>query len=239
MLEVMVKKVNKEEVAVCASRDVAETFGKLHKEVLYAIEGRTSVTERAGREETKYRGILQDLIEGGEHYLEKYFILSEYESRGKKYKEYLMTRDGFTLLVMGFSGEKAMRFKLAYIKQFNNMEKLLKEKFVERQKGITVRHIVTDMIKQSKENERTHGHAYSIYTDMIYKALFGKTAKQFREEFGIGKTDSLRDYFTAEELKAIQSKEMLVSSLIDCGWGYESIKAFVAENCQNQIEAGN
>lgn len=82
-----------------------------------------------------------------------------------------MTQDEFTLLVMGFSGEKAMRFKFAYIKQFNHMEKLLKEKFMERQKGITVPHIVTDMIKQSQENERIHGHAYSIYTDMIYQAL--------------------------------------------------------------------
>lgn len=236
MLEVMVKKVNKEEVAVCSSRDVAETFDRPHKEVLYAIEGRTAITERANGEETKHRGILQDLIEGGEHHIENYFIQSEYERRGKKYKEYLMTRDGFTLLVMGFSGEKAMRFKFAYIKQFNHMEKLLKEKFVERQKGITVRHIVTDMIKQSQENERMHGHAYSLYTDMIYKALFGKTAKQFREEFGIGKMDHLRECFTAEELKSIQSKEMLVSSLIDCGWGYASIKAFLDENCKSQIE---
>mgnify|MGYP001128361747 CR=1 FL=1 len=38
MLEVMVKKVNKEEAVVCSSRDVAETFDRLHKEVLYAIE---------------------------------------------------------------------------------------------------------------------------------------------------------------------------------------------------------
>ena len=146
-----------------------------------------------------------------------------------------MTRDGFTLLVMGFSGEKAMRFKVSYINQFNNMEKLLKEKFVERQKGITVRHIVTDMIKQSQENERMNGHAYSIYTDMIYKALFGKSAKQFREEFGIGKADSLRDFFTPEELKAIQSKEMLVTSLIDCGWGYEKIKDFVEKESMKMI----
>lgn len=128
-----------------------------------------------------------------------------------------------------------MRFKVAYINQFNNMEKLLKEKFVERQKGITVRHIVTDMIKQSNENERMHGHAYSLYTDMIYKALFGKTAKQFREEYGLSKTDSLRDFFTNEELRAIQSKEMLVTSLIDCGWGYTQIKEFVEQQTRKMI----
>lgn len=36
---------------------------------------------------------------------------------------YYMTRDGFAILVMGYNGEKAMRFKEAYIKQFNAMEK--------------------------------------------------------------------------------------------------------------------
>jgi len=218
MLEVVMKRISKEETVVVTSLDVAETFGKEHARILRDIR------ELACSEEFRLGN----------------FAESEYlNQQNHRQPMYYITRDGFTLLVMGYNGEKAMKFKESYIKQFNHMEKLLKEKFVERQKGITVRHIVTDMIKQSKENERTHGHAYSIYTDMIYKALFGKTAKQFREEFGIGKTDNLRDCFTIEELKAIQSKEMLVSSLIDCGWGYESIKAFIAENCQNQIEAGN
>lgn len=225
MLEVMTKRINKEEVIVVSSRDVAETFGKEHKEVIRAIEGQT---DSEGK--TKHLGIISQIEQGGELPVGKYFVLSTYASGGRRYKEYLMTRDGFTLLVMGFSGEKAMKFKLAYINQFNHMERLLKEKFVERQKGITVRHIVTDMMKHSKENERMHGHAYSLYTDMIYKSLFGKSAKQFREEFGLNKSDSLRDCFTSEELKAIQSKEMLVSGLIECGWGYEQIKEFIAQN---------
>jgi hypothetical protein len=42
MLEVITKKINKEEKVVVSSRDVAETFDKTHKEVLYAIEGRTA-----------------------------------------------------------------------------------------------------------------------------------------------------------------------------------------------------
>ena len=182
--------------------------------------------------------VLRDIdnLNCSKEFTERNFALSSYkDASGKSNKMQYMTRDGFTILVMGYTGEKAMKFKEAYINQFNNMEKLLHEKFVERQKGITVRHIVTDMIKQSKENERMHGHAYSLYTDMIYKALFGKSAKQFREEFSINKTDSLRDYFTSEELRAIQSKEMLVSSLIDCGWGYEQIKNFIQDNTMKMI----
>ncbi|MPM83829.1 hypothetical protein SDC9_130898 [bioreactor metagenome] len=38
------------------------------------------------------------------------------------YPAYRMTRDGFTLLAMGFTGKKALQFKLAYIDAFNRME---------------------------------------------------------------------------------------------------------------------
>lgn len=212
---VEVKKINKEEVTVVTSIDIAETFGKRHSDVLRDI----------------------DNLECSEEFTERNFALSSYkDSSGKSNRMYHITKDGFTILAMGYTGEKAMKFKENYILQFNAMEKLLKGKFVERQKGITVRHIVTDAIKNSKENERMHGHAYSTYTNVIYKSLFGKDAKQLRNEFGILKSDNLRDCFTQEELQAIQSKEMLVSGLIDCGWGYEQIKEFLQNNNIKMIE---
>ena len=101
------------------------------------------------------------------------------------------------------------------------------ERIKEREKGVAVRQALTKALQQSNENERMHGHAYSTYTNCIYKVLFGKNAKQLREELGIGKKESLRDYLTAEELKAIQSMECLVSGLVDCGWGYDQIKEFI------------
>lgn len=148
-----------------------------------------------------------------------------------------MNRDGFTLLVMGYTGEKAMRFKLAYINQFNQMEELLKGKLIEREKGIAVRQSLTKAIQQSGENERTHGHAYSLYTDLIYKAVFGKSAKQLREEYGITKQDNLRDLFAQEELAKVQSVEMVVSGLVDCGWGYEDVKDFITNGTKKLIAA--
>ena len=82
-----------------------------------------------------------------------------------------------------------------------------------------------------------HGHAYSTYTNCIYKVLFGMNAKQLREKFGIGKKDNLRDYFTEEELKTVQSMECLVSGLVDCGWGYDQIKNFIQQNNTMKIAA--
>ncbi len=231
---VEMRKLNKREQIVVSSRDIAETFGKEHYEVIYAIEGR--VSENAKDIKVKNKGIINELIEAGNSHVEKYFILSEYESRGKKYKEYLMTRDGFTLLVMGFSGEKAMRFKLAYINQFNQMEELLKNKLIEREKGIAVRNALTKAIEISGENERMHNHAYSIYTDLIYRAVFGRNSRQLREEYGISKKDNLRDLFSREELDKVKSVEMIVGGLVGCGWGYDEIKEFV-ENGNKKLTA--
>lgn len=107
---------------------------------------------------------------------------------------------------------------------------------LERAKGIAVRQALTKAIQQSNENDRMHGHAYSTYTDVIYKSLFGKTAKQFRDELGITKKDNLRDYFSEEDLQKVQNAEMLVSSLIGYGWGYSDIKDFITSKSINKIE---
>lgn len=229
---VEMRKLNKRETIVVSSRDVAETFEKEHKEVIRSIEG-----QKDSDGKTKHLGLIEQIEQGGELPFDKYFIPSEYKSNGRSYKEYFMTRDGFTLLVMGFSGEKAMKFKLAYIKQFNQMEELLKGKFVEREKGIAIRQALTKAIEISGENERMHGHAYSTYTNLVYKSIFGMDAKHLREEYGISKKDELRNCFSAEELQEVQKAEMLVGSLVEYGWGYDEIKDFVLNKIAPRIVA--
>lgn len=203
-------------MALHTSLDVAETFGKEHKNVLRDI-----------RE-----------LECSEEFNRLNFELTSYrDSMNRSQDMYYMTRDGFTLLAMGYTGEKAMRFKEAYIRQFNAMEKVLIGKMREREKGIAVRQALTNALQKSQENERMHGHAYSTYTNVIYKAVFGKDAKHLREEYGISKKDNLRDYFSAEELAAVQSVEMVVSGLVDFGWGYEEIKNFILEQNLEKLAA--
>lgn len=56
------------------------------------------------------------------------FVESSYiDIQGKDRPMYIMNRDGFTLLAMGFTGKKALQFKLDYIEAFNKMEKAIKE----------------------------------------------------------------------------------------------------------------
>lgn len=100
---------NHEGEMVVTSREIAENFEKDHKNVIRDIENL----------------IGQLKIE----HTPKYFIQAEYQHEQNKqtYKEYLLTRDGFTLLAMGFTGSKAIEWKLKYIDAFNKMEQALKE----------------------------------------------------------------------------------------------------------------
>lgn len=97
---------NQEGQLVVSSRQVAEHFDKQHKDVLESIrsiQGQISTAEFSAL-----------------------FILSSYKAaNGKNNPEYLLTRDGFTLLAMGFTGSKALEWKLKYIEAFNKMEQQL------------------------------------------------------------------------------------------------------------------
>lgn len=214
---VEIVKFGREERAACTSLDIAETFGKEHKNVLRDIRG-LGCSEGFNRL--------------------NFEPISYVDSMNREQEAVVMTQDGFTLLVMGYTGELAMKFKEAYIRQFNAMESALMRKRVEREKGIAVRQALTKALQQSNEDARMHGHAYSNYTNCIYKELFGLNAAQLRDKFGISRKENLRDCFSQEELKAIQSMECLVSGLVDCGWEYAKIKEFIHENnTRRQIAA--
>lgn len=91
---------------------VAEKFGKNHKHVLESI---------------------RELVRGcAEKSADLMFAESTYinTQNGQEYPMFIMNRDGFTLLAMGFTGEKALKFKLEYINAFNKMEKILKEQLI-------------------------------------------------------------------------------------------------------------
>ena len=96
---------NQEGRILASSRDVAEKFGKRNPDVNRAIENL----------------IVQNCT------VRNMFIKTSYtSSRGRDENEYLMDRDGFSLLVMGFTGKKALEWKLKYIDAFNQMEEKLK-----------------------------------------------------------------------------------------------------------------
>ena len=208
-----------EEKLITTSLKVAEVFEKEHKNVLQSIENLVADNSAA-----------------------KFFRLITYKNRGKEYPMYEMDRDGFSLLVMGFTGEKALQWKIKYIEAFNQMESELKRLYTERQqwqierdKGVVIRHILTDTIKMKITESPNKRFAYPNYTNLIYRNLFGKTAKELESDYGVKAKENLRDFFTGDDLAKVQSMEMLVSSLINCGWGYQQIKEFIRSEATKMI----
>jgi len=208
-----------EEKLITTSLKVAEVFEKEHKNVLQSIENLVADNSAA-----------------------KFFRLTTYKNRGKEYPMYEMDRDGFSLLVMGFTGEKALQWKIKYIEAFNQMESELKRLYTERQqwqierdKGVVIRHILTDTIKMKITESPNKRFAYPNYTNLIYRNLFGKTAKELESDYGVKAKENLRDFFTGDDLAKVQSMEMLVSSLINCGWGYQQIKEFIQSEATKMI----
>ena len=94
--------------AVTSSLLIAEKFGKEHKNVMQSI-----------------RNLIGGTAENSA--IAEMFSESTYfNEQNKEQPMFLMNRDGFTLLAMGFTGKKAMQFKLEYIKAFNSMEAQIK-----------------------------------------------------------------------------------------------------------------
>lgn len=147
----------RKEQAVVSSRYVAENFKKQHQHVTQAIEKLISENSL----------------------VKSMFIRSYYDTeRGKSYKEYLMNRDGFSLLVMGFTGKEALEWKLKYINAFNQMEAFITERkssewLMTRKQGKLIRRAETDTLANLVEYAERQGsrnmrkNVYTIYSKLV------------------------------------------------------------------------
>lgn len=102
MTDIILSTQNGEPVA--SSRQIAESFEKNHRDVLRAVD---------------------NLKEDVRNFAQMFFETTVPDSYGREQRVYLMNRDGFTLLAMGFTGKAALEWKLKYIAAFNEMEKKL------------------------------------------------------------------------------------------------------------------
>lgn len=104
---------NDHQQPVVSSLQVAEDFNKNHKHVLETIRKMTAENSAL---------------------LEMFYESSYTSSQNKELPMYLMNRDGFTFLVMGFTGKQANAWKLKYIQAFNEMEKQVRGRMTTEQK---------------------------------------------------------------------------------------------------------
>ena len=190
----------REEVLV-DSRMVAEVFEKKHKNVVQDIEKLISLQNPEKKDRLKFQPISDEEIENEEtksglsmDFARRNYIRSSYkDTYGRTQKCYLMTRDGFTVLVMGYTGKKAMAFKEAYIRRFNEMEAVVLQIQTLRDQHP----FLTDAIKDTHEDAKPYH--YSNEADMLNRIVVGMTAKAYREEHGIPKGEPIRPHFKPDE----------------------------------------
>jgi Rha family phage regulatory protein len=90
---------------VTDSLTLARTFGKRHDSILRAY----------------------DKLQCSEEFSRRNFVAADYvDAQGKCRRSITMTKDGFVMLAMGFTGPKAAAFKEDYIRAFNEMDEALK-----------------------------------------------------------------------------------------------------------------
>lgn len=154
--------VMKNKQAVTTSLNVAEVFEKNHQHILEAIDNLTV-------ENSTVKNM----------FMEDTYI----NSRGRAYRQILMNRDGFTLLAMGFTGQKALQFKLQYIDAFNQMENHIKNGLPETPEekllltmdvtNRTVKRVtkVENRVTDLEENQTLAPGEYNYITHQVNKAV--------------------------------------------------------------------
>ena len=184
---------------------VAEFFDKEHKNVLRDIARITDPTSGLSEEFGRLN-----------------FEPSSYiSSQNKKQPCYMMTRDGFTMLVMGYTGQKAMRFKELYIKRFNEMEDFITT-LVTARKDFP---LLTENIKLLHEKPKPYH--FSNECDMINRIVTGMSAKQIRQKYGLEKGTSIRPYLTDDQVKMLETLQKVDIGLLLSVPDYEQRKRYL------------
>ncbi|MEE6028423.1 Rha family transcriptional regulator [Avibacterium paragallinarum] len=197
---VFAKLFHKETVAMTDSRKVAYYFGKRHDNLLRILNN----------------------LDCSKEFSQLNFKAAKYiDEQGKKRPMYLMTQDGFTLLVMGFTGKKAMQFKEAYINEFNQMKNWITSR-------ANLKHDqrrLNDAIKFSLEQQdKDDPHAYSRENNLVYCVALGMSKKKWLAMRGLPETVDIRQFLNEQELELIDELLSENAVMIKLGLSYASRK---------------
>ena len=144
------------------------------------------------------------------------------DSMNRQQKKFTLNFNAYSLLVMGYTGKKAIEFKSKYILAFN---KLIKENtLLKKEYGVSkeIRKDFTDTIKNLIP-EASHW-TYSNLTRLAYKVAFGKYPADIRKEKGLAKTVNVKLYLKREEIVKLEKLENQIELLVKMGKEYKEIK---------------
>lgn len=199
--------------ATTTSLLIADVFGKRHDRVLRAIENVISNVPK------------------NEDVAPMFWKTTYQDVKGERRPMYKMNRDGFSLVVMGFTGEKAMTWKLKFLDRFNAMEKIIRERLTiewreTRTNGKLTRKAETDIIQKLIEYAKEQGSQNSNKLYIVYSRLANKAA-------GV----KCRDVASIKELNRLEEAEEMILKIIrrDMALGLHYKRIY--QNCKERLDA--
>lgn len=194
---------------VCDSLEVAEKFHKRHIDIIRSLEN--LITQNCT--------------------VKCMFHTSNYKANnGQTYKKYHMNRDGFSLLVMGFTGKEALNWKLKYIQAFNEMEKFIIERHSNewletRKQTKSTRLTESDTIRKFVNYAMNQGSGHPERYYILFSSLANRIV-------GINK----RDLATTMQLNNLNLVEMIIQQTVNndmkAGLPYKTIY----DNCKKNLK---
>ena len=170
-------------VATTLSTNVAEFFGKMHKDVIRSIETILNSTDE--KHKRNFAPMMIDIEIGN--------------GAIRKSKAYRLTRDGFTFLAMGFTGERAQAFKWAYIDAFNRMEAQLREGCGYQGLNPSQQHLIRQAVSKRAKT-------ISAHYQTIYRAIYNR--------YQIARYDQLPPCELNDCLKFIREVDLSVPEVV-------------------------
>lgn len=211
-------------IPATTSRIIAQEFGMQHKDVLQVIRN--------------LLGSIKDT-----NFSRRNFTPRDFKTeRGKIYNEYIIAEDGAMLLIMGFTGEKAIQIKLQFIKAFRDLEakleasgKTLSWREI-RGQSKELRLDLTDTIKDFVEYAANQGSSsakmyYMNITKMEYKALELLSLYQNNPQ------DNFRSSLSASDLGHIITAETIAKGAIQKGMNLNMKYKDIYKMAKEEVEA--
>jgi phage regulator Rha-like protein len=201
---------------------------------LTKIEGQEVVTDSRDLEDVfgiQHRSIYRLILKHKSKLGKVRFQIASNPSGQKQSYAILNEEQAILLLTYTRSNDKTDMFRKKLVSDFIKMREFIRRQETIRLAGIESRKSLTDAVKDSKENERMHGHAYSTYTNMVYEicGLKGEY-KQFKSDqkivSGYEKLN-FRDTLSESQLNRVKIAESFIKPLLDLEKGYNEIKEII------------
>ena len=203
----------RKDTAFCSSLQVADEFGKAHKNVLADIRNLDCSDD--------FRKL---------NFQRTFQTVDMPNNATRKDPMFLMTKDGFIFLVMGYRGKKAAAIKEAYIRRFNDMEQFIKDYTKTREDFAPFTQAIMDAYDEPKS------YHYSNEMNMINRIVLGMDAKHFRQFHGLQDGQSIRPFLNCSQSKAVRKLQIEDIRLLYRGVPFQERKSLLNSMLPQQLE---